>query len=102
MASIDARKALVCPTGAMASDWDANMAYVDDYHTRNGSMPADRAWWLGCQQKRVSYDVMEPSHTAAVRLASAPVRESIMGGWKGSWPVGQEPLASQRHPRYSH
>ena len=83
--------AIACPTGAMASDFEANLAYVDDYHKRHGSMPPDREWWLGCHQKRISYGVMGRKHMVAVRAASGPVRDSIMGGWKGAWPVGQEP-----------
>ena len=35
----------------------------------------------------------------AVRAASGPVRESIMGGWKGAWPVGQEPQGLARSSR---
>ena len=83
--------AIACPTGDMASNFEANLAYVDDYHKRHGSMPPDRAWWLGCHQKRISYGVMGKKHMAAVRAASGPVRASIMDGWKGAWPVGQEP-----------
>ena len=83
--------AIACPTGDMASNFEANLAYVDDYHKRHGSMPPDRAWWLGCHQKRISYGVMGSKHMAAVRAASGPVRASIMDGWKGAWPVGQEP-----------
>ena len=83
--------AIACPTGDMASNFEANLAYVDDYHKRHGSMPPDRAWWLGCHQKRISYGVMGRKHMAAVRAASGPVRASIMDGWKGAWPVGQEP-----------
>ena len=83
--------AIACPTGDMASNFEANLAYVDDYHKRHGSMPPDRAWWLGCHQKRISYGVMGWKHMAAVRAASGPVRASIMDGWKGAWPVGQEP-----------
>ena len=83
--------AIACPTGAMASDFEANLAYVDDYHKRHGAMPPDREWWLGCHQKRISYGVMGRKHMVAVRAASGPVRDSIMGGWKGAWPVGQEP-----------
>ena len=83
--------AIACPTGDMASNFEANLAYVDDYHKRHGSMPPDRAWWLGCHQKRISYGVMGRKHMAAVSAASGPVRASIMGGWKGAWPVGQEP-----------
>ena len=83
--------AIACPTGDMASNFEANLAYVDDYHKRHGSMPPDRAWWLGCHQKRISYGVMGWKHRAAVRAASGPVRASIMDGWKGAWPVGQEP-----------
>ena len=83
--------AIACPTGDMASNFEANLAYVDDYHKRHGSMPPDRAWWLGCHQKRISYGGMGWKHMAAVRAASGPVRASIMDGWKGAWPVGQEP-----------
>ena len=83
--------AIACPTGDMASNFEANLAYVDDYHKRHGSMPPDRAWWLGCHQKRISYGVIGWKHLAAVRAASGPVRASIMDGWKGAWPVGQEP-----------
>ena len=91
--------AIACPTGAMASDFEANLAYVDDYHKRHGSMPPDREWWLGCHQKRISYGVMGRKHMVAVRAASGPVRESIMGGWKGAWPVGQEPQGLARSSR---
>lgn len=73
----------------MASDFEANLAYVDDYHKRHGSMPPDREWWLGCHQKRISYGVMGGKHMVAVRAASGPVGASITGGWKGC--LGQCP-----------
>ena len=94
------RAPLVCPSGPMASDWHANLEYVVDSHKRNGSVPADRAWWFECQQKRVSHNVMEPEHMATVAMAYAPVKAAILGGWKGAWPVGQEPLGLNF--RYSH
>ena len=108
MASIDARDeaaqvplvVIACPTGAMASDFEANMEYVVDYHKRNGSVPTDRAWWFECQQKRISHNVMGKKHMATVEMAYGPVKAAILGGWKGAWPTGQEPQGLNF--RYSH
>lgn len=86
MSSIKARDEapLVCPSGPMASDFEANLEYVVDYHKRNGSVPTDRAWWLECQQKRISHNVMGKKHMATVEMAYGPVKAAILGGWKGS------------------